>query len=107
MALILTASSLPKALEDHEATSSEHAISLFTDKLRENLQKAMTLRGIFHVTQNPAARWLQMDDMMRNTFIWEKMNPKLFIRDNEICVPCACKYFSESGNHHTHSLVLL
>jgi hypothetical protein len=96
---------LPKALKDHEGLNSEYAVCLFPNT-REST-KADDATWIFHITKNPAARWLQMDDMVRNTLFWEKMEPQLFIRDNETCMRCACKYFSESGNRHPHSLVLL
>ena len=96
---------LPKALRDDEVLSSEYAICFFP-YTREST-KSDEAMWIFHVTRNPAARWLQMDDMVRNTFFWENMDRKLFIRDNEICMLCACKLFSESGNQSPHSFVLL
>lgn len=95
---------LPKALKDHEVSNSEYAICFFPNT-RDSTKNDAT--WIFHVTKNPAARWLQMDDMVRNTFFWEKLEPQLFIRDNETCMLCACKFFCESGNQHPHSLVLL
>jgi len=96
---------LPKALKDHEVLNSEYAVCFFPNT-REST-KSDEATWIFHVTKNPAARWLQMDDMVQNTFLGEKMEPQLFIRDNETCMLCACKFFSESGKQHPHSLVLL
>lgn len=95
----------PKALSDHEVLSSEYAVCFFPHTRESTNSDEAT--WIFHVTNNPAARWLQMDDMARNTFIWEKVDPKIYIRDNEVCMLCACRFFSESGHQHPHSLVLL
>ena len=96
---------LPKDLRDHKVSNSELAFCFFPNA-REST-KSDEATWIFHVTKNPAARWLQMDDMVRNTFFGGKMDPKVFIRDNETCMLCACQFFSGSGNLHPHSLVLL
>ena len=95
----------PNALKDHGCLNSEYAICFFPDA--GGFTKDDDATWIFHVTKNPAARWLQMDDMVRNAFFWEDTDPQLFIRDNETCMLCACKFFPESGNQHAHSHVLL
>lgn len=94
-----------EALKDHGVLNSEYAICFFP-KTRESTREDEPT-WIFYVTKNPAARWLQMDDMVRNTIFSENTDPELYIRDNDTCMPCACKFFSESGNQHSHSLVLL
>lgn len=96
---------LPTALKDHEVLNSEHAICIFPST--GELTKGDEATWMFNVTKNPAARWLQMDDMVRNTYFGEKMDPQIFIRDNETCMLCAYKFFSDCGNQHPHSLVLL
>lgn len=95
----------PNALKDYDVRNGEYAICFFPNT--EGRTRGEDATWIFHVTKNPAARWLQMDDMVRNTFFWDKMDPRLFIRTNETCMLCACKFFSESGNQNPHSLVLL
>lgn len=95
----------PNALKNHEFLNSEYAICSLPDL--GGRRKGDDATWIFHVTKNPAARWLQTDDMVRNEFFWENTDPQIFIRDNETCMLCACKFFSESGNQHAHSLVLL
>ena len=94
-----------KALKDREILNSEYAICFFPNI--GGSTKGDEATWMFHVTRNPAARWLQMDDMVQNTYFWEKPDPQLFIRDNETCMLCACRFFSESGNQHADSLVLL
>ena len=94
-----------KALKDHEILKSEYVIRLFP-KNGEDIE-GKEARWIFHVTKNPAARWLQMDEMVQNGCFLEKPDRQLFIRDNETCMLCAYKYFSESGDQHPHSLLLL
>lgn len=89
-------------LEDHEVLNSEFAICFFPTTIKPD-----EATWIFHVTMNPAARWLQMDDMVRNTFFGEKTEPQIIIRDNETCMLCACKFLSDSGNPYQHSLALL
>ena len=96
---------LPTALRDHQVLGSEYAVCFLPHATEATKSDEAT--WIFHVTKNPAARWLQLDDMVRNTILWENMDPKLFVRDSEICELCACKLFSEPGNQHPHSLVLL
>ena len=95
----------PKGAEDLEFLNSESAVCFFPDA--GECTKGNDATWIFYVTKNPAARWLQMDDMARNTEFWEKTDPQLFIRDNETCMLCASKVFSESSNQHANSLVLL
>ena len=95
----------PKALRDHKVLSSEYAVCLFPQTKEST--KGDEATWLFHVTKNPAARWLQIDDMARNTFLWENVDLNLFIRDNETCLLCACKFFAESGGQHPPSLVLL
>ena len=95
----------PNEMKDHDVWNSECAYCFFPNAGERT--KGDDATWMFHVTKNPAARWLQMDDMLRNTFFWENTDPQLFIRDNETCMLCACKTFSESGNQYAHSLVLL
>lgn len=96
---------LSKHLDDHDAVNLEYAVCVFP-KTGECI-KGDQATWIFHVTKNPAARWLQMNDVARNTFIWENMEPRLYIRDNETCMLCACKFFSGSCDQHPHSLAVL
>ena len=95
----------PNALKDYDVRNGEYAICFFPNT--EGRTRGEDATWIFHVTKSPAARWLQMDDMIRNTFFWDKMDPWLFIRNNKTCMLCACKFFSNSGNQKPHSLVLL
>ena len=95
----------PNEVKDHDGWNSECAYCFFPNAGEGT--KGDDATWMFHVTRNPAARWLQMDDMLRNTFFWENTHPQLFIRDNETCMLCACKAFSESGTQYAHSLVLL
>ena len=95
----------PNALNDYDVRIGEYAICFFPNT--EGRTRGEDATWIFHVTKNPAARWLQMDNMVRNTFFWEKMDPRLFIRNNETCMLCGCKFCSESGSQNPHSLVLL
>ncbi len=90
-----------KAIKDHEALNSEYAICLFR-KPRGRYEATW----LFHVTKNPAARWLQMDNMVREEFNLEKEDPQLFIRDNETCMLCAYEEFSEYGHKNAPCLVL-
>ena len=94
-----------KALKDHDILNSEYAICFFHDA--RGRTKGNRATWIFHVMNNPAARWLQMNEMAQNTYFGENSDPQLFIRDNETCMLCTCKFFSESGNQHSHRLVLL
>ena len=96
---------LPTALKDHEVLNSELAICVFP--ATGEFTKSDEATWIFYVTKNPAARWLQMDDMVRNTYFWENTDPQIFIRDNETCMLCACNFFADCGNQYPHSLVLL
>ena len=96
---------MPVVLEDREVLNSEFAICLFSPNRKS--VKNDEASCIAFVTMNPAARWLQMDDMVRNTLFWEKTEPQIFIRDNETCMLCACKSFSDPGNPYQHSRVLL
>ena len=95
----------PNALKDCNVRNGEYAICFFPDTGGRTRGEDAT--WIFHVTKNPAARWLQLDDMVRDTFFWDKTDPRLFIRTNETCMLCACIFFSEPGNQNPHSLVLL
>ena len=94
-----------KALTDHEVLNSEYAIYFFPNT--GGCIKGDEATWIFHVTKNPAARWVQMDHIVQDRFFWQKMDPQLFIRDNETCMLCACKLLSESGNQNGASFVLL
>lgn len=96
---------MPKDLKDYESMSSEYAVCLFSTT-RERI-KGHQATWIFHVTKNPAARWLQMNDMARSIIFGKNEVPQLFIRDTETCMQCACHYFSEYNDEHPHSLVLL
>ena len=73
----------PNALKDHEVLKPEYAICF-----SPNTEGCEDATWMFHVTKNPAARWLQMDAMVRDTFVWGKTDPQLFIRDNETCMLC-------------------
>ena len=95
----------PNALKDCDVRDGEYAICLFPNT--GGRARGENATWIFHVTKNPAARWLQLDDMVHNTFFLDEMNPRLFIRTNETCMLCACKFFSEPGNQDSPSLVLL
>ena len=97
--------SLPKAMKDLEDSNPECAICFFPNA--GQCTKGDDATWIFYVTNNPAARWLQMDDMARNTEFWGETDPHLFIRDNETCMLCAYKFFTESDNQQSDSLVLL
>ena len=94
----------PNDLSNHEGMNSQYAICVCPtiDKWTERYQATW----IFHVTKNPAARWLQMDDMARKTTrSWDKYRERqLYIRDTETCIPCAVNSFSESRKQR---LVLL
>ena len=94
-----------KALEDHEISNSEYVICYFPKNGEDIEDNGAT--WIFHVRKNPAARWLQMDEMVQNGCFLEKPDPQLFTRDNETCMLCACNYFFEFGGQHLHSLLLL
>ena len=97
-----------KASKDNEILNSEYAIPIGPNT--GGLTKSDDATWIFHVTKNSAARWLQMDDMndmVQSTYSCEKPNPRLFIRDNETCMLCACKFFSKFGARDIDSLVLL
>ena len=83
----------PNEMKDHDVWSSECAYCFFPNAGEGTTGDDAT--WVFHVTRNPAARWLQMDAMLRNTFSWKNTEPRLFIRDNETCMLCACKFFSE------------
>ena len=96
---------LATALRDHEVLNSEYAVCFFP--YANEFKKSHEVGWIFHVTRNPAARWLQMDDMVRNTDSEGLMLPHKLIRGNETCMPCAYKFVSESGNQHPYTLVLL
>ena len=96
---------LPEAMKRHEMFDEEYAICSFPNA--GDSTKGDDATWIFYVTKNPAARWLQMDDMVRNTCFEGKPDPLLFIRGNETCMLCACKFFSESGNQPSNRLVLL
>ena len=96
----------PETLKDYELLNSEYAVCLFPPNTRQAAKKADGI-WMFNVTKNPAARWLQMDDMIRNTAFWEESDERLFIRDNETCMPCAYRFFYDSGEQHLHSLVFL
>ena len=96
---------LSTVLMDYNAMGSEFAVCVFPDT-EERIPNGKA-RWIFHVTSNPAARWLQMDDMARNTVLRENLEPRLYIRDNETCMLCACNFVPEDGSQHPHSLVLL
>ena len=95
----------PNEMKDHDVWSSECAYCFFPNAGEGTTGDDAT--WMFHVTRNPAARWLQMDAMLRNTVSWKTTEPRLFIRDNETCMLCACKFFSESDNQHSNRLVLL
>ena len=95
----------PKDLKNYEAMNSEYVICI-SPNTGKNVKSDETT-WIFQVRKNPAARWLQMDDMSRNTVFWENTDPRMYIRDNETCMSCACNFFSESDTPPPHSLVLL
>ena len=71
--------------ELHLPQGQEHAIRARTPPTVSNC----SLKWIFHVTENPAARWLQMDDMLRHTWDGERV-PLVTIRNRETCMACAC-----------------
>ena len=94
-----------KALKDLENLNSEYAICYFR-KTGGDIEGNET-RWIFHVTKNPAARWVQMNETFQKTCYWENRNPQLFIRDNETCMLCACEFSAKPGNQRPESVVLL
>ena len=100
------------ALRNPKVLNSEYAICLFPNaggptKSHKKSYKANMALWMFHVTKNPAARWLQMDDMVRSTYLGKSVGPQKFIRGNETCMQCVCKAFSEPGSQHQDRLVLL
>ena len=95
----------PSYIWKHESWNSEYAVSLFPSMGdHESSDKATWM---FHVTGNPAARWLQMDDMVRNPLFWKGKERHTFIRGHETCVPCASEFATGSGKHHPYKLILL
>ena len=96
---------LPTALRDHEVLNSAYAVCFFPNARESTKSDEDT--WIFHVTKNPAARWLQMDDKVRSTYFGGKMDPQIFIKGSETCMLCAYRIVSESGNQRPYSLVLL
>ena len=95
----------PNALKGRDVLTGEYAICVFPST--EGRTRGDDATWVFHVTNNSAARWLQMDDMVRNTFFWDKTDRLLFIRSKETCMLCACKNFSENGSQNPPNSVLL
>ena len=93
------------ALKDCDVRSGEYATCFIPNT--EGRARGDDATWIFHVTKNPAARWLQLDDMARNISYSDTIGLRLFIRTNETCMLCACKNFSEPGNQNPPSQVLL
>ena len=97
----------PSDLVYHELSNSEYAVSLLPLPYAEGSDNNDEATWMFHVTGNPAARWLQMDDMVRNNLFWEKKERHNFIRGHETCVKCALRFIAKPENQHQSNLLLL
>ena len=98
---------LPTIMDCRDLLNSEAAICSFrmvtkTDSIRNKFP------WYFFVTNNPAARWLQMDDMVKNTeFFSENGIPRVYIRGSETCIACALDVEKSIPQYWRASLILL
>lgn len=93
-------------LKQHGGSSSEYAICLSRESW--TFDQGLEAAWLFHVTEKPAARWLQMDHMMNEVTFWDDQTKKsLYIRDSETCTACALKFAYAFSDEHKRCLGIL
>lgn len=76
--------------EDHSAEDADHGSPVFT--------RGSSLSWVFHVSQNPDARWLQLKDMCSSVY---KPRFDRFIRGRGTCFECATDACAPVGSKPT------
>ena len=63
-----------------------------SDSTRVRKHSSLPRSWIFYVSENAAARWLQLDDMYHSSmYCSSKDELKIIIRGRDTCIECACK----------------